>query len=347
MQIEENLPPAANDPRRRSAGSDFTETPHTQQLGALAPQSKGEEWSAFAPSCDLLEDVLMIPEEPHAVVAPIVEAEVLEDVFGSPGTDSIESVTAVVIQPSVEAQEVQPDEQGVLHASLMPYESETKDATLSSVESLSASAPVYDKYAVGMRILRISPVWLLLSTFGFISIILLFGWMFRPAVNADAVAFDTTLKNEATNSSPLTTSPAPAAIASEAAPIAEPVAETVAVPVAEQPAPAQSAPAQPVPVQAAPAPQREAVAATAAVEPSGNFTVQVGSYNEASQANERVSVLRASGVEARAAAVEIPKRGTWYRVQAGRFQTREEATRFGAQLRARGAAENVIVAEVK
>jgi cell division protein FtsN len=75
--------------------------------------------------------------------------------------------------------------------------------------------------------------------------------------------------------------------------------------------------------------------------------VQVGSYPDASQANERVSALRASGFEARAAAVEIPKRGTWYRVQAGRFQTREEATRFGAQLRAKGAAENVIVAEVE
>ena len=80
---------------------------------------------------------------------------------------------------------------------------------------------------------------------------------------------------------------------------------------------------------------------------AGNFTVQVGSYPDASQANERVSSLRASGFEARAAAVEIPKRGTWYRVQAGRFQTREEAARFGAQLRAKGAADNALVTEVE
>ncbi len=34
-------------------------------------------------------------------------------------------------------------------------------------------------------------------------------------------------------------------------------------------------------------------------------------------------------------------------MQAGRFQTREEAARFGAQLKAKGAADNVFVAEVE
>ncbi|MDQ3805402.1 MAG: SPOR domain-containing protein, partial [Acidobacteriota bacterium] len=79
---------------------------------------------------------------------------------------------------------------------------------------------------------------------------------------------------------------------------------------------------------------------------SGNFTVQVGSYNDPSEANQRVSQLRAAGFEARAVEVELPKRGTWYRVQAGRFETREEATQAGAQMRARGAAAEAIVTEV-
>jgi hypothetical protein len=323
MQIEENLLPA-DDLRSHRAGNDFNEIPQPQESGVRASQSRSEDWSAFAPACDILEDVLLIPGEQHTAAAPNVEAEVLEDVFGG-----VEAV--VVASPStaggLELQSItraSTEEQSALHTSLMPCESSSNDTALPPVESFRGPAPVYDKYAVGMRILRISPVWLLLSAVGFISIILLFSWMFRPDGNAGAAAFDTTLKNEATNQSPLAAPVAiPAAIPAAIVPEVAPVAEHVAQP--------------------APAPQPEA----AAVEPVGHYTVQVGSYNDASQANERVSALRSSGVEARAAAVEIPKRGTWHRVYAGRFQTRQEATHFGAQLRARGAADNVIVAEVE
>jgi cell division protein FtsN len=77
----------------------------------------------------------------------------------------------------------------------------------------------------------------------------------------------------------------------------------------------------------------------------GRFTVQVGSYNQPGQAEARASAVRAAGFEARVAAVEILKKGTWYRVQAGRFQTREQAALYEKSLRAAGAAETTFVAE--
>ncbi|MCA1633626.1 MAG: SPOR domain-containing protein [Acidobacteria bacterium] len=357
MQIEEQLPPTDR-LRHDPAGKEFRQTSVLEK--AAAPAARSEGWSAFTPvsdrleftpasitpASDRLEDILLIPEASLEARKEIVQVEVLEDVFGgveAPArSDEVNAfpveIEAEEIALPVEAEaevaalpvegegvEIQASRGDVdaLHTSLMPSELAANDPALPSVESIRGQDHVYDKYTVGMRILRISPVWLLLSTLGFLSIIILFSWMSRPDGNTSSSPSDTALRNEATNQSLV---PAQAT-----APVVEVAA---AEPVAEQPAP--------------PAPLAEEVTRqTAAVEANGNFTAQVGSYSDASQANERVSALRASGIEARAAAVEIPKRGTWYRVHAGRFQTREEATRFGAQLRARGLADSVIVAEVE
>ncbi|HYY58909.1 MAG TPA: SPOR domain-containing protein [Pyrinomonadaceae bacterium] len=80
-----------------------------------------------------------------------------------------------------------------------------------------------------------------------------------------------------------------------------------------------------------------------ALQTEGGFTLQVGSYNDSAQAQERVAKLGSAGVWANVIRVEIPRRGTWYRVQTGSFRSREEATRFGAQLRAKGAVADFIV----
>ena len=343
MQIEEKLYPLGG-LRHDPAGDEFRQT--SQLEDSDAPTVRSEEWSAFTPASDRLEDILLIPDEPLETVEAMVEAEVLEDVFGGNEAPSrmAEAIALPVEAGGVELQAIQEDVDA-LHTSLLPSEQAANEAALPTVESFRGQAHAYDKYAVGMRILRISPVWLLLSTFGFLSIIILFSWMSRPDGSASASSeSDTVLRNEAINRSP---APATAPVV-EVAPAA---AAAAAEPVAEQPAPApplEASAKEVTPAQASPAPLAQEVAPrTAAVETVGNFTVQVGSYPDASQANERVSALRASGVEAQAAGVEIPKRGTWYRVQAGRFRTRDEATRFGAQLRARGAADNVIVAEVE
>jgi cell division septation protein DedD len=343
MHTEENQPPA-KDFRYESAAQDTARPAHTQESGgALASQPRAEEWSAFTPASDGLEDILLIPEEPLEASEPLVQVEVLEDVFAveaapSP-TSSAESPAAVggrELQAGV-------DEGIALQTSLAPSEGSAQGEP-APVESLRAPAPSYDKYAVGMRILRISPAWMLLSTFGFLSVIIIFGWMSRPAGQVEASALEAGFKNAATNQSP---TPAQDA-APQAAPAvaAEPPAPAAkaAEPAKEEPTqePSQEQPKQPQAAQA-----QEVKQPAGATAQAGNFTLQVGSYNDLSQANERVSALRAAGVEARAASVEIPKRGTWYRVQAGRFQTREEAARFGAQLRAKGAAESAFVAELE
>ena len=331
MHTEDNQPPA-EDFRYESAAQNSPANPRPQEPGgALASRPQTEEWSAFTPANDKFEDILLIPEEPLEAAEPVVQAEVLEDVFGvetAPETSSADESLVVAGGGEMQANVV---EGSALHTSLAP----TADEPAPS-ESFRAPAPTYDKYAVGMRILRISPAWMLLSTLGFLSVIILFGWFFRPAGRVEASSLNAGVRNEATNNSLAQAAvPEPAPVAAEA-PAPAPTAAK------EEPKPQASPESQPQQTQT-----QEVKPPVEAAAGAGNFTVQVGSYPDASQANERVSSLRAAGFEARAAAVEIPKRGTWYRVQAGRFQTREEATRFGAQLRAKGAADNALVTEVE
>jgi cell division protein FtsN len=136
-----------------------------------------------------------------------------------------------------------------------------------------------------------------------------------------------------------TTEPAPTAavaLKEEAPkPAEKPVAETV-----------KSEPQPPVAVAAPAAGATTAPsAATAPVvdQSAGNFTVQVGSYNNAAQADERVSQLRSNGIEARVVRAEIPRRGTWYRVQAGRFASQTEAARYATELKGKGATNDFVV----
>ncbi|HYG80033.1 MAG TPA: SPOR domain-containing protein, partial [Pyrinomonadaceae bacterium] len=82
------------------------------------------------------------------------------------------------------------------------------------------------------------------------------------------------------------------------------------------------------------------------VAAGGRFAVQVGSYNEVGQANERAEKLRAAGLDPRVVSVELPKRGTWFRVMVGSFDDRAEASRYGAQLRAKGVAQDFVIADL-
>jgi cell division septation protein DedD len=74
----------------------------------------------------------------------------------------------------------------------------------------------------------------------------------------------------------------------------------------------------------------------------GNLTIQVGSYKEQKEANERQSRLKASGIEATVVRAEVPGKGIWYRVRIGAFTTREEAASFGNQLRAKGVQDFIV-----
>ena len=112
---------------------------------------------------------------------------------------------------------------------------------------------------------------------------------------------------------------------------------------------AQPSNATPANVAAKPVEQKKepAKAATPASDANGKFTVQVGSFSVESQANERISSLRAAGFDARSTTVQIPGRGTWYRVQVGRFRERDAASKAAAQLREKGAAASSMVVAVE
>lgn len=199
-----------------------------------------------------------------------------------------------------------------------------------------ASAP--DPFAVGVRVLKLAPAWLLFTTVCCSSLVLLLGWI-RPAGNAAAALTLPSKHNDARPAERAAAlnakAPAPAAspvnVADKAAPAA-PAQVPVQVP-------AQAAAAAPAKVEEKAQPAAQAQSAGA----GGKFTAQVGSHSDQSEANEQVSRLRAAGFDARAVAAELPGRGTWYRVQVGRFAGREEAAKTATALRSKGAAPVAIV----
>ncbi len=75
----------------------------------------------------------------------------------------------------------------------------------------------------------------------------------------------------------------------------------------------------------------------------GSLTVQVAAFNELGPAQQAVARLKNSGVEARLVKAEVPGKGTWYRVQVGRYTSESEAAKYGGELRAKGAARDFIV----
>jgi cell division septation protein DedD len=85
-----------------------------------------------------------------------------------------------------------------------------------------------------------------------------------------------------------------------------------------------------------PSPSAADASRSLSIPNNGNFTIQVGSYRDQGEANDRVNRLRSSGIEARVVRAEIPGRGVWNRVQIGRCATREECASFGDQLKTKG-----------
>lgn len=225
-----------------------------------------------------------------------------------------------------------------------------------------AAARSFDGYGLGVRLMRVSPLWLLVSGLSFISLVVFSNWFFVPANVAQAESpRPASRKNDATNrrlapaASADTATPrpdppnggasraalraeaevinasvkveGPKATATTAPPAPAPTASPVATPKAEQPKAAETAPAPPA--------------------PAGSFTVQVGSYSAPAEAEARAASLRSAGQTVRVVGVEIPKRGKWYRVYVGGFGSRGEAESHGKTLRERGLAESYIATEAQ
>jgi cell division septation protein DedD len=223
-----------------------------------------------------------------------------------------------------------------------------------------AAAQSFDGYGLGVRLMRVSPLWLLVSGLSFISFVVFCNWFFVPANLAQAEAVrPASRRNEATNRS-LASAADPAAerpdsrnSGTSAATLpaeAEIVNASVKV---EEPTPAPTAPpAMPAPTaEPTPAPKAEQPKAAEAVAaqgaPAGKYTVQVGSYNAPAEAEARAANLRSAGQSVRVVEVEIPKRGKWYRVYVGGFASHGEAESHGKSLRGRGLAESYIATEAQ
>jgi cell division septation protein DedD len=114
---------------------------------------------------------------------------------------------------------------------------------------------------------------------------------------------------------------------------------------------ATAAPVKPTPqptaqptAQAKAAPPQQQPVGHSVSQSEGSLTVQVGSYPDLGRANDRVAKLKAAGVEARVVKAQVPGKGTWYRVHAGRFTSQADADRYRQELRAKGAAKDSLVA---
>jgi cell division protein FtsN len=206
-----------------------------------------------------------------------------------------------------------------------------------------AAAP--DFYAVGVRLIKMSPVWLLTVTGGFAILLLLLSWVRPAGGDVDAASIPNDAKPVVVQypETPADVKPSGETAAPAKEEHAEAASETKA---AEHVQPANPAPA---PAESKPAEQKKepAKVSTPASDASGKFTVQVGSFSVESQANERISSLRSAGFDARSTVVQIPGRGTWYRVQVGRFRERGDASKTAARLREKGAAAGSMVVAVE
>jgi len=357
------------------------EAPAPEVFEAPAPEVFEVPAHPFVPPPPQFEDVLALPDERDEATpgAPARDYVLeVEEVFVAPPEPAAEPELELLAAPEPEfapefaaepapepetaAPFVAPEPEGAAPVAFAAAEADAEQQSpqVFAVEEADAAespklavmpppAPVPDGYAVGLRVMRIAPVWLLLSSVGFLSILLLLSWASQPIPQTVAVAAQPSAqaqRNEASNNSPIKPQ-APVLPAERPAQPAQP-AQQAQPEAPAQPAPAAQ-PAQPAP-QAAPQPAAQPAAPAQPAQPKplegGKFAVQVASFKDASEANERVSQLRAAGFDAEAVAVEIPNRGLWHRVICGRARTREEASSLGAQLRSKGAVKEVMITEL-
>ena len=202
-----------------------------------------------------------------------------------------------------------------------------------------------DRYSFGVQMMRVSPAWLVVGGLAFVSLIVLCTWLVKPARQEEQFAARVPARNQATNQRPADASKPPTAATNKQATAARPDAQKTATeqkPAEPKPA-AESKPAELKAAESKPV----VPAAAADLKEDGKFTVQVGSFPDEAQARERVNRLKAAGFDGRVVAAQIPNRGTWYRVQAGRFGDRDAAGRYGSAIRSKGVADGAMVTEVQ
>jgi cell division protein FtsN len=337
-----------------------TEEESTEEV-ALSPE---EESSSFSTEGIALEGIAWPYEE--TVPPSEVKISAPSETEVSSESEAEVSSLSLVASSSFEAEVLPASEtESEQHDALLD-ESQAPDSVVvmeeqpvGFVHTAKDVLPYADKYSLGVRLMRVSPVWLVGSGLLFISFIFAFNWATKPNAQANNLTFDHSLTDNAartaTRQNP-STAPAQAAeqtnVGADQHPSmdAKAASPVNAAPSASPTHVVNNAPASDPATAANPAP---ATKAAPEVKPSqmenarGNFTVQVGSYSDSSQAEERAAALRSAGFDARIVPVQLPRRGTWYRVQAGRFGTREEAASYGQRLRTQKLAAETIVTETQ
>lgn len=323
-----------------------------------------------------VEDVLLLPQAPAASPATeepsLREAPTEDDVDVSPAVkenvlevESEEPAPAIALVPAEVAPPANPV--GLISQELaaqplaMPEAHEAvavrddKESGLAFKQAEAVSPALYDTHGAGMRLMRISPLWLVLCGVSFIAVIILsnhFGKTAaqQPQVAATLHATDNRAVNQS-SSAPTTTADKNS---SESAPEAS-RAETKKDAAAPEEKSADKGSVErkeaapeiigPTGTKDEAKDEASAPARRDESEMTGGFAVQVGSFNVIEQANERVARLRSAGFDARMVMVELPGRGKWYRVQSGRFRSRDEAASYGGKLKSNGATDDFIVTE--
>lgn len=233
----------------------------------------------------------------------------------------------------------------------VPTQKPAKSAPPAPRHATAAAAP--DPFAVGVRVLKMAPAWLLFTAVCCSMLVLLLGWA-RSSGDASAITLPAKRNDaRAAQRAPAAANETAAKIESSAPVNASAVDVSGPKSTAANDAPAQVAVAPEPAPQPAPTAEPKAVEKVRVETPApaaggeGNFTAQVGSHSDQSEANEQVSRLRAAGFDARSVAAELPGRGIWYRVQVGRFADRGEAAKTVAALRSKGAAAGALVVPVQ
>ena len=94
------------------------------------------------------------------------------------------------------------------------------------------------------------------------------------------------------------------------------------------PAPASTVPAPPAP----PPPQPEKVSTGPEISSSARYTVQLASFKDEASAEKFAASLKHVKSRVTVHAVDLPGKGHWYRVQAGKSLGRQEADALAARL---------------
>lgn len=69
------------------------------------------------------------------------------------------------------------------------------------------------------------------------------------------------------------------------------------------------------------------------IDSSGRYTVQIGAFQDPSQANRLVNSMKSKGYPVFIKQMESPDNKRWYRVRVGTFSTRDDAISYGDKIK--------------